>query len=527
MSENAAASSRRARLHLVPIVLLLLSLGVTALGAAAAQSSHDDTEDRLLAERVEAGASVFMGTLPSLISPLEGTAALAEATDADEDALRDFLEPQVGEEGRFDSVSVWSLDDLTPLLVVGGQPHLSDRPAGEIGDFFARTTGEAPITVFDLLDRDDPSLGYALRARRPDAAYVVYAENVLPADRTSNERVESPFQDLDYALYLGNEPTEEGLLIANTDDLPLDGRTDQTTVPFGDEELLLVLHPQGKLSGTLSGQIPWLILLFGSVLALLFAVLLERLLRRRDRALALAEENRRLYDEQRSVADAVQHSLLPASLPEIEGLELEVRYRPGVRGTEVGGDWYDVVASDDEHLLVVVGDVAGRGLRAATVMAMLRHATRAYALDGVEAADLPGKLTRLMRADEGSGFATVLLLLLDLPARTVTVVNAGHPRPLLLDGERRFLDAPVGLPVGVVGDRGQGSIDVAVPPGATLLAFTDGLFERRGESVDEGMERLRTAVDPDRPLGEVLDGLLEDLSTGAEADDVAIVGVRW
>lgn len=530
MTEGREPDPSGRRLHVAPVALLLVALTVTGLGAAATQSSHEDTEDRLLAERAEAGATVFMSAMAGLVAPMEGAAALAEATDGDETTLREFLALRVGE-GGFDSLSIWAVGETTPLLVVGEDPQLGDRPDDEVLALFERTAGDAPFAVLDLLTPPRPALGFAMTGQVPDPSYVVYAESILPSGRASTERAEPPFQDLDYALYLGDEATEEGLLVANSSDLPLAGRTDETTLPFGDTELLLVLRPQRELSGTLSDRIPWLIVLVGSALALAFAVLVERLLRRRDRALALAEENRRLYDEQRSVADAVQHSLLPASLPEIEGLELEVRYQPGVRGTEVGGDWYDVVACDDDHVLVVVGDVAGRGLRAATIMAMLRHATRAYALDGVEPTDLPGKLTHLMRLDEGSGFATLLLLLLDVPARTVTIVNAGHPRPLLLHGERpsdrRFLEAPVGLPVGVVGTRQQDSSVVDVPPGATLLAFTDGLFERRGESVDEGMERLRAAVDPDQPLGEVLDGLLADLSTGAESDDVAIVGVRW
>src|SRR5690606_32502250 len=139
-------------------------------------------------------------------------------------------------------------------------------------------------------------------------------------------------------------------------DLPLDGRTDQTVVPFGDDELLLVLHPTADLAGALGGRLPWLILVVGSLLALAFAVLLERQLRSRDAAIDLADENRRLYDEQRSVADTIQHSLLPAELPTVPGLELAARYQPGVRGTEVGGDWYDVVDLGGQHVLVVVGD---------------------------------------------------------------------------------------------------------------------------------------------------------------------------
>jgi serine phosphatase RsbU (regulator of sigma subunit) len=510
------------------VVVLVLALGVTALGTVLTKSSHDDTEDRLLDERVAAASTVFTSSLPGLASPLAGAAALAEETDADERALRAFLEPQVGEEARFDSVSIWSVEgDPEPMLVVGGVPQITTLAGDEIRSYLDRALASPDLAVLDLVDAGIPSLGYALAAPRPDAHYVVYAENMLPEDRTNVPQAESPFEDLDYVLYLGETEDTDEVLVANQPDLPLDGRTGETTVPFGDAEFLLVLRPQGDLGGSLSARLPWLILVVGTFLAFLFAVLLERLLRRRDAALALAHENRRLYDEQRTVADAVQHSLLPAELPDVEGMQIEVRYRSGVQGTEVGGDWYDVVELSETCILVVVGDVAGRGLRAAAVMAMLRHATRAYVLEGDDPVTLPEKLTRLMHLDGTGGFATLLLLLFDRSARTVTVVNAGHPRPLLIDGERRFVDSPVGPPVGVSGPPAQASDELPVAPGATLLAFTDGLFERRGESVDDGMERLRAAVDPNRPLGEVLDGLLDDLATGTDADDVAIVGVRW
>ena len=341
--------------------------------------------------------------------------------------------------------------------MVGGDPQLAGLPPDELRAFLDRAVEVDDLAVLDLLGTEVPSLGYGTADPRPDPTYVVYAENVLPPNRTSLAQEESPFRDLDYALYFGDTESDDELLIASQSDLPLDGRTDRTTVPFGDAEFLLVLRPQGDLGGALAGDLPWFILLGGSVLSITFAVLVERLLRARDAALLLAEENRRLYDEQRSVADAVQHSLLPAALPEVEGLEIEVRYQPGVSGTEVGGDWYDVVELGGDRVLVVVGDVAGRGLHAATVMAMLRHATRAYALESDDPNDLPAKLTRLMELDDQGGFATVLLLELDLAARTVTVVNAGHPRPLLMNGDRQFVDAPVGLPVGVAGTRDQRS----------------------------------------------------------------------
>ncbi len=528
--DETTDTGRGRRLHVAPVVVLVFSLAVTAVAAGLTKRSHDDTEDKLLDQRVAAASTVFMGALPALASPLVGAATLAEETEGDLAALRGFLEPQVGEQAQFHSVSIWPVDvaDPEPLLVVGGDPQLADEPGDEIEDYLDRTVGSPTLAVRDLLGAEVPSLGYATAVPSPDARYVVYAENALPANRTQLPQEESPFEDLDYALYIGDAETEEELLVASRPDVPLEGRTGRTTVPFGDAELLLVLRPQGDLAGALTGRLPWVILLSGGLLALLFAVLLERLQRRRDAALDLADENRRLYDEQRSVADAVQHSLLPGRLPEVPGLEIEVRYRPGVKGTEVGGDWYDVVALADDRVLVAVGDVAGRGLRAATVMAMLRHATRAYALEGNDPAEVPEKLTRLLRLDEDGGFATLLLMVLDLRGRTVTVVNAGHPRPLLVDGDRQFVESPVGPPVGVVGRRTAGaSAPVPVAPGSTILAFTDGLFERRGESVDDGMERLRSAVDADRPLADVLDGLLDDLSTGAEPDDVAIVGVRW
>jgi serine phosphatase RsbU (regulator of sigma subunit) len=504
---------------------------VVAAAAGLARSSHQDTEDRLLDERIESAAAVFAGALPSLTAPLAGTAALAEETDADPAALRAFLEPQVGEQARFDSVSVWPVaaGDPEPVLVVGNDPQLATRPVAEITEFLDRAVSAADLAVLDLVDAPTPSLGYATTVARADGHYVVYAENTLPQDRTSRAQEESPFRDLDYALYLGEEEDESELLVADRSDLPLAGRTADTTVPFGDAVLLLVLHPEGDLAGALAANLPWLILLIGTALAATIAVLVERLLRRRDDAVDLAEENRRLYDEQRSVAHVVQHSLLPQSLPRVEGLEIEVRYHPGEAGTEVGGDWYDVLHLAEDRVLVVVGDVAGRGLRAATVMATLRNGTRAYAVQGDDPTAIPGKLTDLMGLDDDTGFATMVLLDLDLAARTVTVTNAGHPRPLVLgaDRPREFVETPVGLPVGVRGDRPQRSTQVTLPPGATLLAFTDGLFERRRESVDDGMDRLRDAVDPDRPLGEVLDGLIADLATGAEPDDIALVGVRW
>ena len=132
----------------------------------------------------------------------------------------------------------------------------------------------------------------------------------------------------------------------------------------------------------------------------------ERLVRRRTHAEFLAEQNARLFSEQRSVAQTLQHSLLPEQLPDFDGLELAVRYVPGVDGVEIGGDWYDVIGRDNGDIIFVVGDVSGRGLRAATVMASLRYAIRAYAAQGDDPAIILAKLAKLIDIVRDGHFAT-------------------------------------------------------------------------------------------------------------------------
>ena len=149
------------------------------------------------------------------------------------------------------------------------------------------------------------------------------------------------------------------------------------------------MTPVEELGGTLLARLQWLLLGFGLVLTVGAAALTERLVRRREQAQRLADqlgvvadENARLYAEQRTVAQTLQHSLLPETLPETPELTVRARYIAGVAEIDIGGDWYDVIELDNGNVLFVVGDVSGRGLRAATVMASLRYAIRAYAAQG-------------------------------------------------------------------------------------------------------------------------------------------------
>jgi serine phosphatase RsbU (regulator of sigma subunit) len=194
----------------------------------------------------------------------------------------------------------------------------------------------------------------------------------------------------------------------------------------------------------------------------------------------------------------------------------------------VGGDWYEVIALAEDRVLVVVGDVSGRGLEASAAMAALRFATRGFALEGHEPAAILARLRNLVDVERDGHFATILIALISIVDRKITFANAGHPRPVLRDDRgTRIIETVAGPPVGVASAKPYASVTCDVGNGATLVAFTDGLFERRGELVDVGMERVRAAVAAeDLSLDELLSGLMRDVATRAD-DDTAIVGIRW
>jgi serine phosphatase RsbU (regulator of sigma subunit) len=166
-------------------------------------------------------------------------------------------------------------------------------------------------------------------------------------------------------------------------------------------------------------------------------------------------------------------------------------------------------------------------LRAATVMASLRYAIRAYAAQGDDPTVILGKLAKLIDIVRDGHFATVLCGRVDMVNRVLTIANAGHPNPLMIDGRRaEFVSTKVGPPIGVPGGTYE-TVSVAIPAEATLLTYTDGLFERRGENPDVGLARLRDAANGDSSLDGLLDGLLRDLTPDGAHDDTAILGMRW
>jgi len=211
--------------------------------------------------------------------------------------------------------------------------------------------------------------------------------------------------------------------------------------------------------------------------------------------LALALDGARLLRQQIEIAHTLQRSLLPSALPHVPGAEVAVRYLPGAEGVDVGGDFYDVIPLPSGRVGLVVGDVMGRGVRAAAVMGQLRAAVRAYSLEGHQPAALLARLDRLVGTLEEGLLVTALYAEWDPSRDTVVCASAGHLPPLVrLPGhEPAYVEIEPGVPLGV-GVQSYVETDLALPPGWLWLAFTDGLVEGPELPVEHGMDRLAAAV---------------------------------
>ncbi|WP_328608578.1 SpoIIE family protein phosphatase [Amycolatopsis sp. NBC_00345] len=241
-------------------------------------------------------------------------------------------------------------------------------------------------------------------------------------------------------------------------------------------------------------------------------------------ALAMRVE---VASEDRAAASALQRSLLPARLPEVPGLEFAARYVPG-SGTAVGGDWYDLFPLPGDRLGVVMGDVAGHGLGAAVVMGRLRSALRAYALESGSPAEVLGKLSRKANHFEHGVMATIAYGIVE-PGRDRLVLSlAGHPPPVLAVPGRpaELVDVPPDVPVGLgLSTSGRRDTVVELPPGSLLVLYTDGLVERRGEDLDDGLRRLVGAVTTGAPESACARVMAALIGATAAEDDVALLAV--
>ncbi|TQS26960.1 SpoIIE family protein phosphatase [Microbispora sp. KK1-11] len=232
------------------------------------------------------------------------------------------------------------------------------------------------------------------------------------------------------------------------------------------------------------------------------------------------------------VALALQHSLL-AEPPHVPGLELAARYQASPTAAEIGGDWYDAFLLSCGAVKLVIGDVAGHDLAAAVCMSQVRNMLRALAVDRDESpGDVLRRLNRALETLNGESTATCVLTRLERDDEglwRLTYSVAGHPPPLLVtgEGEGRFLQDAGNPLLGLCHDQPWISAARPLPPHSTLLLYTDGLIERRGEDLGEGLERLRRCAEPlaREPLGRFCDELLTGMPVTGE-DDVAMIALR-
>ncbi|HYH62961.1 MAG TPA: SpoIIE family protein phosphatase, partial [Solirubrobacterales bacterium] len=247
------------------------------------------------------------------------------------------------------------------------------------------------------------------------------------------------------------------------------------------------------------------------------------------RRAALAVDNAMLFNREHEAAVLLQRSLLPDSVPsEHRGIAFDVRYRPAGLGIAVGGDWYEIVPLEDGSVALTIGDVAGRGLKAASIMGRIRPTLSAYVLDGHGPAEALERLDKFMKESPVPQMATLLHLRYDPATGAARYVRAGHPPALVRrpDGVVEELGGPGTPPLGILDEAEYREHETHIPPGSLLLMYTDGLIERRETTLDFELDRLkRTLADaPGVPEG-CLDRIEEELGADTVPDDIAMLAM--
>jgi integral membrane sensor domain MASE1/anti-sigma regulatory factor (Ser/Thr protein kinase) len=265
---------------------------------------------------------------------------------------------------------------------------------------------------------------------------------------------------------------------------------------------------------------------FNACVALTSFFLASLVTERNRAAAALAA----VADREHQIARALQRSLLPDRIPDLPAVAVAARYAPATSDVQVGGDWYDVVQLPGGLVGLAIGDVAGHGPQAAAVMGQVRMALRAFALHDPSPVSVLEGLNRLVAQMPEADMVTLIYLVFDPASGSLRFTNAGHPPPLVVDADgARFVEGGLAPPIGVTRNPQFVEASHDLLPGSTLLLYTDGLVERRGVSIQDGLDRLlREVVE----AGDVdVDGLCEHLLAGLSelelvADDIALLVVR-
>jgi serine phosphatase RsbU (regulator of sigma subunit) len=523
----------------VAALIAVVGVALTAATAWAAARVDRNTEQSLLQGQTKQAAAVLLTAVTAIQQPIEAALAVQRAPAARRDpaTFREVMAAYVGQGKTFETASLWRRAGGTFERVadLGGRPVIpptSPQTLSQLRRAFAsKLTTVRVIAVGQRVEivyvRADPASGSA-----------VYAERMIPTSRRAPIDKNSAFSQLHYAIYFGRTQSAAELSTTDVDPavLPFHGVTATEHVPFGDTFLTLSTTPREHLGSDLGNQLPLLLLVAGLVLTAIATGAGQQLARGRQTAehdaatiTELYERTEVLFDQQRELFVSLQRALLPQAIPHVPNLELAAQYVAGARGLDIGGDWYSIIELDDSRFGFVVGDVSGRGVDAVAVMAHARFTIRAYLMDGVDPARVLEKCAPQFDILADGHLTTALVGVGDWRTGKVTLASAGHPAPALItDAGASFVDLRPGRPLGTGVER-YPTTQVTMPPGSTLFCFTDGLVERRGESIDEGLTRLTGVLDEatGRPVADQVAHTVRQLRHQDAPDDIAALAIRW
>ncbi|WP_433301310.1 SpoIIE family protein phosphatase [Actinoplanes sp. CA-030573] len=453
----------------------------------------------------------------------------------------------------------WTRSEIALLVELGEvcSSELRLRIAREIADEARRAAesahdqlsllGELTETLTATMDIDEAlgRLGRTVAGRLADWCVVALAEPSGTVRHVSAAHHDPAYADLAERLakLAGAAPREMKSLVAAVQRIPLpiredaaDPRSLRARVGPGEvieiaERIGLASYLVAPITTPVGRRIVGVIILVNGPRAGAFDEAAERTATEIGRRAGLAVDNSRLYGRQRHVAEVLQHSMLP-ELPRIPGVELHARYLPAQVGAAVGGDWYDAFVQPDGSVMLAVGDVSGHDIEAAATMGQVRNLVRgdAYGRDD-EPGPLLAQLDRALHGLRMPAAATAVLARLrrDADGYDLTFANAGHPPPIVLrrDGEIEvWWQSPEPL-LGLIPRDVRTTHHRRIDPGDTLLLYTDGLVESPAQLIDEGIGRIRKAIEggQSRPADEICTRLLD--TAIRRDDDIALLVIRF